>query len=340
MGSFIDEVDEDLRGDRMQTLWRRWRWGLFGAAGCFVFAVAAWEGLSAWRDSRQETDMLAYRSALKVSDDAFTEWREEQDAAAEAAAEAAAADGDEPPASLPENVPLDSIGEGLSVGLGESLQSGVDASVSDEELRRELGIVDLHYDEDKLSGIVPLADDSVLGVRLMSLLQLAIRHYESERYAEADAAWRRVITDEEFPPLYRDLARVLRANAMLGRPEAENLRADLDLLANDSDNPFWSTATEILALLHLQEDNIFEARGHLEALNDDENESVPRGMRRRASRLLTLLDERELDLEEIKAERAAAIAAAEEAGEGEGDEEVVAEDSEDSDDTEGSEASE
>ncbi|MGR4000181.1 MAG: hypothetical protein OD811_00070 [Alphaproteobacteria bacterium] len=303
MGSFIEEVEDSLRGDRLQTVWRRGRWWLFGLSGAFVLLVAAWEGWSSWREDALESAMLSYREALAVSDGAFEAWREEQDAliAAEAeAAEAAAvaeveADGEALP-TFPADIPVERIGE--EVGLGAAFQSGLDSRVSDSELRRELGVVDLYYDADELSGLFPLGDDSVLGVRLMSLLQLAVRHYESERYAEADAAWLRVIGDTEFPSLYRDLARVLRANALLGRVESALLRSDLELLANNFGNPFWSTATEVLALLHLEEDEVFLARGYLEALNSEENESVPRGMRRRANRLLSLLDERELLIEE------------------------------------------
>ena len=83
-----------------------------------------------------------------------------------------------------------------------------------------------------------------MGVRLMSSLQLAARHYESGRFEEADAAWRSVIEDENTPALYRDLAVVLRSDALMTHLPSEALRPALQAVADNSGSPFWSQAAE------------------------------------------------------------------------------------------------
>ena len=40
MSDIFEEVDESLRQDRMETLWKRYQWVVYGAAALLVAAVA------------------------------------------------------------------------------------------------------------------------------------------------------------------------------------------------------------------------------------------------------------------------------------------------------------
>ncbi len=90
---FIREVDEELRRDRLLSIWQRYGRALIALVVLLVVGVAAWEGWKAWR-SRQMA--AAAEQLLAVERDmAAGRWVEA------ASAFAAAADGGEPgPATI------------------------------------------------------------------------------------------------------------------------------------------------------------------------------------------------------------------------------------------------
>jgi hypothetical protein len=66
--SFIREVDEELRGDRMRTIWRRFGPWIIGAAVGVVAVVAINEGWSWWQRSNAAAASDQFYSALDVAE--------------------------------------------------------------------------------------------------------------------------------------------------------------------------------------------------------------------------------------------------------------------------------
>lgn len=66
--SFIREVDEELRHDRMRDLWSRYRYVLIGAAVLVVLATAAWRGWQYYSERRAASAGDAFLSAIDLSD--------------------------------------------------------------------------------------------------------------------------------------------------------------------------------------------------------------------------------------------------------------------------------
>jgi len=62
------EVDEELRSERMRTLWRRFGPYVIGAAVAVVLVVAVNEGWSWWRNSTAAQASDEYYAALKLAD--------------------------------------------------------------------------------------------------------------------------------------------------------------------------------------------------------------------------------------------------------------------------------
>ena len=326
MSEFLREVDEDLRSERLLSLWRRWRWLILSFVAALLIGVGGWEALTQFNASRQEQATATYRSALLVSDDAFEAWQEEREKEAEEAEKAKAAEAEaeaqaeQAEAGTEETETVAEATEEQEVGQEVEQEAGQEAGqesaetteataeeaeseevpLTDAELRAELDLPDPFYDEDSLRELIALAqtDNKAVGTRTLARLQTAFRHYESERYDLADVAWLAVMADESAPLLYRDLAAVLRGYAMLDLREASDLRLSLEAVANRSDSAFHASASEALALVLIKEGDTFSARGYLAALADSTNDAevtnpVPASLRSRANRLLSFIENEE-----------------------------------------------
>ena len=314
MSEFLREVDEDLRSERLLSLWRRWRWLILSFVAALLIGVGGWEALTQFNASRQEQATATYRSALLVSDDAFEAWQEEREKEAEEAEKAKAAEAEaeaqaeQAEAGTEETETVAEATEEQEVGQesAETTEATAEEAESEEvpltdaELRAELDLPDPFYDEDSLRELIALAqtDNKAVGTRTLARLQTAFRHYESERYDLADVAWLAVMADESAPLLYRDLAAVLRGYAMLDLREASDLRLSLEAVANRSDSAFHASASEALALVLIKEGDTFSARGYLAALADSTNDAevtnpVPASLRSRANRLLSFIENEE-----------------------------------------------
>ena len=66
--SFIREVDEELRHDRIKGLWDRFGWLLIAAAVLVVVATAAWRGWLYYTETRNAAAGDAFLSAIDLSD--------------------------------------------------------------------------------------------------------------------------------------------------------------------------------------------------------------------------------------------------------------------------------
>jgi len=62
---FAREVDEELRVDRLQALWRRWRWAVIAVALALVLGTATSVGWDAWRERVRQADARAFDDALQ-----------------------------------------------------------------------------------------------------------------------------------------------------------------------------------------------------------------------------------------------------------------------------------
>ncbi len=67
--SFIREVDEELRQDRIHGLWNRYGWLLIAAAVLVVVATAAWRGWLYYSENRAAAAGDAFVSAIELADE-------------------------------------------------------------------------------------------------------------------------------------------------------------------------------------------------------------------------------------------------------------------------------
>lgn len=66
MGDIFREVDEELKQERYERLWRQYGKYLIAAAVIVVAAVAAWQGWSSYRVSQQEAGGLEFSAATRL----------------------------------------------------------------------------------------------------------------------------------------------------------------------------------------------------------------------------------------------------------------------------------
>jgi hypothetical protein len=66
----FEEVDEELRQDRFNQFWHRYRWAIFGAAGLIVVGTAATVKYREWQQSRYQAQgaMFAAAAAAAAND--------------------------------------------------------------------------------------------------------------------------------------------------------------------------------------------------------------------------------------------------------------------------------
>ncbi len=64
MSDIFDEVGEDLRRDRLSSMWKRYGWLVYLAAGLIVIGTAAWRGYDYWATSRANAAGDAYAEVL------------------------------------------------------------------------------------------------------------------------------------------------------------------------------------------------------------------------------------------------------------------------------------
>ena len=64
MADFIDEVDEEVRRERMQSLWKRWSPLIVGAVVLLLVAVAGWQFWQNYRADKAAAASAAFTAAL------------------------------------------------------------------------------------------------------------------------------------------------------------------------------------------------------------------------------------------------------------------------------------
>ncbi len=78
MGDIFREVDEELRQEGYEKLWRRYGKYVIGVAVAAVVAVAGWKGWESWQASQRHAEGLRFQTAVALAQ----EGRMEQAAAA------------------------------------------------------------------------------------------------------------------------------------------------------------------------------------------------------------------------------------------------------------------
>lgn len=68
MADIFDEIDEELKRDRMQELWNRFGKYLIAVVATVVLGVGANQGYGAWKKSRESASADLYSQALTASD--------------------------------------------------------------------------------------------------------------------------------------------------------------------------------------------------------------------------------------------------------------------------------
>jgi hypothetical protein len=68
MTDILDEIEQDLRKDRMRRFWLRWGWLVVGAAVIFVLAVAGWRGYVGWQNSRAASFGDRYLQSIEAAE--------------------------------------------------------------------------------------------------------------------------------------------------------------------------------------------------------------------------------------------------------------------------------
>jgi hypothetical protein len=64
--AFFREVDEAMRVEKMQTLWRQWRWPLAGVVLAAMVGAAAWQGYGAWQAHADKTTAARWDELMRL----------------------------------------------------------------------------------------------------------------------------------------------------------------------------------------------------------------------------------------------------------------------------------
>ena len=68
MADIFDEIDEDLKRDRMQLLWARYGKTVMAVVAAIIFIVALRQSYTIWQTSKVEASASAYHQALRSDD--------------------------------------------------------------------------------------------------------------------------------------------------------------------------------------------------------------------------------------------------------------------------------
>jgi hypothetical protein len=68
MTDILDEIEQDLRKDRMRRFWKRWSWLVLSVAVVFVLVVAGWRGYVGWQNSRSAATGDRYVQSLEAAE--------------------------------------------------------------------------------------------------------------------------------------------------------------------------------------------------------------------------------------------------------------------------------
>ena len=66
MGDIFREVDEELKQERYEKLWRQYRWCIIGAAIVMVAAVAGWQAWNAYQISQRHAEGQKFAAATAL----------------------------------------------------------------------------------------------------------------------------------------------------------------------------------------------------------------------------------------------------------------------------------
>lgn len=210
--NLLREIQEDLRREKLETLWKRYGAWLIGAAVAVVLAVAAFQAWRAWQVSRLETQSEAFMAAEALA-------RTEPGAAVPAFAALSDEDG---------------LGYGLLAGFRE-------AALLAQQGRHE-DAVDAY---ERIAG----GDSDALYRDLATLQAIALRLDMNNGPAELDGLADRLSRLNEDSNPWRFSARELAAALALQRGDAAKARELFASLEADIETPrgIRARASEMLS---------------------------------------------------------------------------------------------
>ncbi len=211
MTDIFNEVDEEVRRDRMMAVWRRYGAYIVAAAVVLVLAVGGYEGWRAWKEKRAVADGIAFGQAVRLAETG-------QPAEAIAAYRKLAEEGTAGYRAI----------AGLRAAGGQATSDPVLAVAAYERLAKESGASPLYRDLAELMAAYHRVDQADLSEMRRRL----------DRLAAADGPW-------------RHLARELLGIAALKANDLEAARKSFAEVADDATAPAGARgrSAEILASL-------------------------------------------------------------------------------------------
>jgi len=211
LDGLMTEIEEDLRGEELAKLWKRYGTMIIAAGFGLILAVAGWQ---LWRQNQADQRLEAarqYEAGIKL------------------------------------------IQEGKI--------------------------------DEAITAYAAIAEKKGQGYAALAQLQKAALALTKDDVPGALAAYKALAADETADPLFRDLARVLRALHGMDTENPLELEAAVKPLL-DPANAFTFSATEITALLAAKQGDTTRALKLVEGLAADAK--TPSGVRQRAEELATL----------------------------------------------------
>ena len=208
MSDIFSEIEEDLRRDRLKSLWQRHQWLIVSVAILVIAAVGSWRGYGAWQKSQADTNGDQLLAAIELAETG------KHDEAVEALSKLAAS-GTSGYAALAR---IRRAGELAAAGKAQEAIASFDALAADNSqpvsfrsvarLRAAYLLVDT-APADVVSRAEPLAQAGN-PFRHAAREALGLAAYKRGDIAVATSAFEAIITDAEAPPSIRN-----RANLML-----------------------------------------------------------------------------------------------------------------------------
>lgn len=218
MADIFNEIDEDLRRERLGKIWSRFGSYIIGLAVLIVIGVGAWRGYEWWQTREAAASGARFAAALKLSDEG--KHTEAQAAFAEIAKDGTS--GYRILARFRAATELAYTAKTAAVAAYDALanENGVDPLARDvARIRAGLLLVDTAPLADIEARMKPL--DTLTGAFRNSAREiLGLAQYRAGDYDAATKTFETLLADGELPPGMRQRAELMRTLAAAGAPPA------------------------------------------------------------------------------------------------------------------------
>lgn len=218
MADIFNEIDEDLRRERLGKIWSRYGGYIIGLAVLIVLGVGAWRGYEWWQTREAAASGARFAAALKLSADG--KHAEAQAAFAEIARDGTS--GYRILARFRAAAELAYSDKAGAVAAYDALanENGVDPLARDvARIRAGLLLVDTASLADVEARMKPLdTPDGAFRNSAREIIGLA--QYRAGDYEAAVKTFETILADAELPPGMRQRAELMRTLAAAGAPPA------------------------------------------------------------------------------------------------------------------------